>query len=131
MESNRDEAERCISIALAAAKANQPDKARRFLEKAQRLYPSQRVRGERRAGARREARGSAACAAAAGPDLSPSPRLRSARGARRESEFLGCPGGVLGSRAAVPAGTGSLLRPGTAWEPVPIGWDRVPPARRL
>ncbi|NXD44255.1 DJB12 protein, partial [Copsychus sechellarum] len=44
MESNRDEAERCISIALAAAKANQPDKARRFLEKAQRLYPSQRVR---------------------------------------------------------------------------------------
>ncbi|RMC11858.1 hypothetical protein DUI87_11984 [Hirundo rustica rustica] len=44
MESNRDEAERCIGIALAAAKANQPDKARRFLEKAQRLYPSQRVR---------------------------------------------------------------------------------------
>ncbi|XP_063020221.1 dnaJ homolog subfamily B member 12 isoform X2 [Melospiza melodia melodia] len=44
MESNRDEAERCIGIALAAIKANQPDKARRFLEKAQRLYPSQRVR---------------------------------------------------------------------------------------
>ncbi|KAM9011835.1 dnaJ homolog subfamily B member 12 isoform 2-T3 [Guaruba guarouba] len=44
MESNRDEAERCIGIALAAAKANQPDKARRFLEKAQRLYPSPRVR---------------------------------------------------------------------------------------
>lgn len=50
MESNRDEADRCIGIALAAIKANQPDKARRFLEKAQRLYPSQRVRGERRAG---------------------------------------------------------------------------------
>ncbi|KAM6089659.1 dnaJ homolog subfamily B member 12 isoform 1-T2 [Theristicus caerulescens] len=44
MESNRDEAERCIGIALAAAKANQPEKARRFLEKAQRLYPSPRVR---------------------------------------------------------------------------------------
>ncbi|NXT01627.1 DJB12 protein, partial [Jacana jacana] len=44
MESNRDEAERCIAIALAAAKANQPEKARRFLEKAQRLYPSPRVR---------------------------------------------------------------------------------------
>ncbi|NXX64786.1 DJB12 protein, partial [Spizella passerina] len=44
MESNRDEAERCIGIALGAIKANQPDKARRFLEKAQRLYPSQRVR---------------------------------------------------------------------------------------
>lgn len=109
MESNRDEAERCISIALAAAKANQPDKARRFLEKAQRLYPSQRVRGERRAGARREARGSAACAAAAGPDLSPSPRLRSARGARRESEFLGCPGGCPGV-----SGRGT-------------GWDRISP----
>ncbi|NXP39402.1 DJB12 protein, partial [Leiothrix lutea] len=43
MESNRDEAERCIGIALAAIKANQPDKARRFLEKAQRLYPSQKA----------------------------------------------------------------------------------------
>lgn len=48
MESNRDEAERCIGIALAAVKANQPERARRFLEKAQRLYPSPRVRGERR-----------------------------------------------------------------------------------
>lgn len=46
MESNRDEAERCIGIALAAARANQTDRARRFLEKAQRLYPSPRVRGE-------------------------------------------------------------------------------------
>ncbi|XP_015264366.1 PREDICTED: dnaJ homolog subfamily B member 12 isoform X2 [Gekko japonicus] len=44
MESNRDEAERCIAIAVAAIKANQTEKARRFLEKAQRLYPSQRVR---------------------------------------------------------------------------------------
>ncbi|XP_061491281.1 dnaJ homolog subfamily B member 12 isoform X1 [Rhineura floridana] len=45
MESNRDEAERCIAIAVAAIKANQTEKARRFLEKAQHLYPSQRVRG--------------------------------------------------------------------------------------
>ncbi|XP_077206562.1 dnaJ homolog subfamily B member 12 [Paroedura picta] len=44
MESNRDEAERCIAIAVIAIKANQTEKARRFLEKAQRLYPSQRVR---------------------------------------------------------------------------------------
>ncbi|OXB63843.1 hypothetical protein ASZ78_004138 [Callipepla squamata] len=44
MESNRDEAERCIGIALAAVKARQPERARRFLEKAQRLYPSPRVR---------------------------------------------------------------------------------------
>ncbi|XP_032087682.1 dnaJ homolog subfamily B member 12 isoform X1 [Thamnophis elegans] len=43
MESNRDEAERCIVIGVAAIKANQIEKARRFLEKAQRLYPSQRV----------------------------------------------------------------------------------------
>lgn len=47
-------------------------------------------------GARRGARGSAACAAAAGPDLSPSPRLRGARGARRESEFFDGPGGCPG-----------------------------------
>lgn len=60
-------------------------------------------------GARREARGSAACAAAAGPDLSPSPRLRSARGARRESEFLGYPGGCPGV-----SGRGT-------------GWDRISP----
>ncbi|CAI5774618.1 J domain-containing protein [Podarcis lilfordi] len=44
MESNRDEAERCIAIAVGAIKAGQVEKARRFLEKAQRLYPSQRVR---------------------------------------------------------------------------------------
>lgn len=46
MESNKDEAERCISIALKAIQSNQPDRALRFLEKAQRLYPTPRVRGE-------------------------------------------------------------------------------------
>nr|KAF6322213.1 DnaJ heat shock protein family (Hsp40) member B12 [Pipistrellus kuhlii] len=45
MESNKDEAERCISIALKAIQSNQPDRALRFLEKAQRLYPTPRVRG--------------------------------------------------------------------------------------
>ncbi|XP_022354925.1 dnaJ homolog subfamily B member 12 isoform X3 [Enhydra lutris kenyoni] len=44
MESNKDEAERCISIALKAIQSNQPDRALRFLEKAQRLYPTPRVR---------------------------------------------------------------------------------------
>ena len=46
MESNKDEAERCISIALKAIQSNQPDRALRFLEKAQRLYPTPRVHGE-------------------------------------------------------------------------------------
>ncbi|XP_013838783.1 dnaJ homolog subfamily B member 12 isoform X3 [Phacochoerus africanus] len=44
MESNKDEAERCISIALKAIQSNQHDRALRFLEKAQRLYPTPRVR---------------------------------------------------------------------------------------
>ncbi|XP_063077829.1 dnaJ homolog subfamily B member 12b isoform X2 [Engraulis encrasicolus] len=40
MEVNRDEAERCIEIATAALRNNQLEKAKRFLEKAQRLFPS-------------------------------------------------------------------------------------------
>ncbi|XP_062852249.1 dnaJ homolog subfamily B member 12a [Trichomycterus rosablanca] len=43
MESNRDEAERCIEISLSAIKENQPDKARRFLQKAQRLFPTEKA----------------------------------------------------------------------------------------
>lgn len=46
MESNKDEAERCISIALKAIQSNQPDRALRFLDKAQRLYPTPRVSGK-------------------------------------------------------------------------------------
>lgn len=57
MESNKDEAERCISIALKAIQSNQPDRALRFLEKAQRLYPTSRVRGEGAAPARRRGHG--------------------------------------------------------------------------
>ncbi|KAM9327266.1 dnaJ homolog subfamily B member 12 [Gastrophryne carolinensis] len=45
MESNRDEAERCMSIALGAIKSQNAEKALRFLEKAQRLYPTERARG--------------------------------------------------------------------------------------
>uniref|UniRef100_A0A8C2BEK1 DnaJ heat shock protein family (Hsp40) member B12a n=1 Tax=Cyprinus carpio TaxID=7962 RepID=A0A8C2BEK1_CYPCA len=44
MESNKDEAERCIEIAIAALRDNEPDKARRFLEKAQRLFPTDKAR---------------------------------------------------------------------------------------
>ncbi|XP_073684809.1 dnaJ homolog subfamily B member 12b [Garra rufa] len=43
MEVNRDEAERCIEIAIGALENAQPEKARRFLEKAQRLFPTQRA----------------------------------------------------------------------------------------
>ncbi|XP_026117311.1 dnaJ homolog subfamily B member 12-like [Carassius auratus] len=44
MESNKDEAERCIEIAIAALRENDPDKAKRFLEKAQRLFPTDKAR---------------------------------------------------------------------------------------
>ncbi|KAL1264861.1 hypothetical protein QQF64_005216 [Cirrhinus molitorella] len=43
MEVNRDEAERCIEIALGALENAQPEKARRFLEKAQRLFPTEKA----------------------------------------------------------------------------------------
>lgn len=44
MDSNKDEAERCIKIALNAITNNEQDKARRFLEKAQRLFPTEKAK---------------------------------------------------------------------------------------
>ncbi|CAB1439778.1 unnamed protein product [Pleuronectes platessa] len=44
MDSNKDEADRCIKIALNAIGNNQPDKARKFLDKAQRLFPTDRAK---------------------------------------------------------------------------------------
>uniref|UniRef100_A0A4W5Q7B1 DnaJ heat shock protein family (Hsp40) member B12b n=1 Tax=Hucho hucho TaxID=62062 RepID=A0A4W5Q7B1_9TELE len=44
MEVNRDEAERCIDIATAALTNNQAEKAVRFLEKAQKLFPTDKAR---------------------------------------------------------------------------------------
>ncbi|XP_069548801.1 dnaJ homolog subfamily B member 12a [Brachyistius frenatus] len=44
MDSNKDEAERCIKIALNAVGNNQPDKARKFLEKAERLFPTDQAK---------------------------------------------------------------------------------------
>jgi len=44
MDSNKDEAERCIKIARIAVNNNQPDKARKFLEKAQRLFPTDQAK---------------------------------------------------------------------------------------
>ncbi|XP_076141393.1 dnaJ homolog subfamily B member 12a [Alosa pseudoharengus] len=43
MDSNKDEAERCIQISIEALKNDDPDKARRFLEKAQRLFPTNKA----------------------------------------------------------------------------------------
>ncbi|KAJ8013833.1 hypothetical protein DPEC_G00033900 [Dallia pectoralis] len=44
MESNKDEAVRCINISINALNNKQLDKARRFLEKAQRLFPTDQAR---------------------------------------------------------------------------------------
>ncbi|NP_001080644.1 dnaJ homolog subfamily B member 14 [Xenopus laevis] len=44
MESNRDEAERCVRIGKAAIEAGDKEKARRFFSKAERLYPSSEAR---------------------------------------------------------------------------------------
>lgn len=44
MEVNRDEAERCIDIAAEALTKDQPEKALRFLEKAQRLFPTEKAK---------------------------------------------------------------------------------------
>lgn len=46
MEVNRDEAERCIDIATAALNNHQSEKAQRFLEKAQRLFPTEKAKGK-------------------------------------------------------------------------------------
>lgn len=46
MEGNRDEAERCINIATAALEAGDKEKALRFLNKAEKLYPTDRAKGE-------------------------------------------------------------------------------------
>lgn len=48
MDSNKDEAERCIKIALNAIGNDQTDKARKFLEKAQRLFPTDRAKSRLR-----------------------------------------------------------------------------------
>ncbi|KAB0343316.1 hypothetical protein FD755_020006 [Muntiacus reevesi] len=39
MEGNRDEAEKCVEIAREALNAGNREKAQRFLQKAEKLYP--------------------------------------------------------------------------------------------
>lgn len=45
MESNRDEAERCIHIAAQALRDSKLDRAEKFLNKAEKLYPTQKAKG--------------------------------------------------------------------------------------
>lgn len=45
MDGNKDESNRCINIALNAAKAGDFQKALKFLRKADSLYPSQKAKG--------------------------------------------------------------------------------------
>lgn len=45
MESNRDEAEKCIQIAAQAFRESKLEKAEKFLKKADKLYPSQKAKG--------------------------------------------------------------------------------------
>ena len=44
MEGNRDEAERCIEIAVVAWREAKFDKAEKFLRKAETLYPTQKAK---------------------------------------------------------------------------------------
>lgn len=45
MEGNRDEAEKCIHIATKALEAGDREKALRFLNKAEKLYPTAKAKG--------------------------------------------------------------------------------------
>lgn len=45
MEVNKDEAERCIEIALDALKNGNVERCEKFLRKAENLFPTQRAKG--------------------------------------------------------------------------------------
>lgn len=46
MEGNRDEAEKCIGIAREALETGNRERALRFLNKAQKLYPTETAKGK-------------------------------------------------------------------------------------
>ena len=48
MEGNRDESNRCIRFAEKCLKLGDTEQALKYLNKAERLFPSMRARGERR-----------------------------------------------------------------------------------
>lgn len=45
MEGNRDEAEKCINIATKSLSVGDKEKALKFLNKAEKLYPTTRAKG--------------------------------------------------------------------------------------
>lgn len=45
MEVNKDEADRCIQIAIDALKSGNTERSEKFLRKAENLYPTQRAKG--------------------------------------------------------------------------------------
>lgn len=45
MDGNKDEADRCIQIALKYIQTGDKEKAKKFLNKAERLFPSERAKG--------------------------------------------------------------------------------------
>lgn len=47
MEGNKDEADRCINIAIDAAKSGDFQKAAKFLRKADKLFPTARAKGNK------------------------------------------------------------------------------------
>lgn len=46
MEGNRDEAEKCMHIATKALEAGDKEKALRFLNKAEKLYPTDKAKSK-------------------------------------------------------------------------------------
>lgn len=47
MEGNRDEAEKCINIATKALEAGDKEKAVKFLNKAEKLFPTDKAKGKK------------------------------------------------------------------------------------
>ena len=47
MEGNRDDSEKCLRVAEKYLRAGDKEKALKFLNKAERLYPSKRAKGMR------------------------------------------------------------------------------------
>lgn len=87
MEGNRDEADRCIEIAKTALRAGKPDRAEKFLRKADALYPTQAAKDlltavlshQRSSSAGRNA----ADGAAAADDAATTPSAADASGSKR------------------------------------------------
>lgn len=48
MDSNKDEAERCVELAERYMKEKKFEDAEKFIRKAQKLYPTQKTEGEKK-----------------------------------------------------------------------------------